>query len=34
MLVADGRAVEFYRKRGFDRAGKTEVMWIYADHDH
>jgi GNAT superfamily N-acetyltransferase len=30
MLVADGRAVEFYSKCGFVRAGKTESMWIYA----
>src|SRR5437016_13202695 len=34
ILVADGRAIEFYRKRGFHRAGKTEPMWIYAGHDH
>ena len=34
MLVADGRAVEFYRKLGFARAGKTEPMWIYAGRDH
>ncbi len=34
MLVADGRALEFYRKFGFERAGKTEPMWIYAGHDH
>jgi ribosomal protein S18 acetylase RimI-like enzyme len=34
MLVADGRAIDFYRKRGFERAGKTEPMWIYAGHDH
>ena len=34
ILVADGRAVEFYKKRGFVRAGKTEPMWIYAGHDH
>ena len=34
MLVADGRATEFYRKCGFERAGKTEPMWIYAGHDH
>jgi len=34
MLVADGRAVDFYRKCGFGRAGKTEPMWIYAGHDH
>ena len=34
MLVADGRAIDFYRKCGFERAGKTESMWIYAGHDH
>ena len=34
MLVADGRAIEFYRKCGFERAGKTEPMWKYAAHDH
>jgi hypothetical protein len=34
MLVADGRALDFYRKCGFVRAGKTEPMWIYAGHDH
>ena len=33
MLVADGRALEFYRKCGFGRAGKTEPMWSYATHD-
>jgi GNAT superfamily N-acetyltransferase len=34
MLTADGRALDFYRKCGFERAGKTEPMWIYAGHDH
>lgn len=34
MLTADRRAVDFYRKCGFTRAGKTEPMWIYAGHDH
>jgi GNAT superfamily N-acetyltransferase len=34
MLVADGHALDFYRKCGFERAGKTESMWIYAGHDH
>ena len=34
MLVADGRALDFYRKCGFERAGKTEPMWIYSGHDH
>jgi ribosomal protein S18 acetylase RimI-like enzyme len=34
VLIADGRACEFYRKCGFVRAGKTEPMWIYCGHDH
>lgn len=34
MLVADGRAIDFYKKCGFARAGKTESMWIYAGDDH
>jgi GNAT superfamily N-acetyltransferase len=34
ILVADGRATDFYRKCGFERAGKTEPMWIYAGHEH
>jgi GNAT superfamily N-acetyltransferase len=34
ILVADGKAIEFYKKCGFERAGKTEAMWIYAGHDH
>ncbi len=34
MIVADGRAIDFYRKCGFERAGKTEPMWIYSGHDH
>src|SRR5262245_41426348 len=34
MLVADGRSVEFYRRCGFARAGKTESMWIYDGKDH
>jgi GNAT superfamily N-acetyltransferase len=34
MLVADGRAISFYEKCGFTRAGKTEPMWIYAGQDH
>ena len=33
-LLADGRAIDFYRKCGFVRAGKTEPMWIYAGRDH
>ena len=34
MLVADGQALDFYRRLGFARAGQTEPMWIYAGHDH
>jgi len=34
VVMADGRAIEFYAKHGFERAGKTEPMWIYAGHDH
>jgi GNAT superfamily N-acetyltransferase len=34
MLVADGDAVGFYASLGFDRAGKTEPMWIYDGDDH
>ena len=34
IVVADGRALDFYRKCGFERAGKTEPMWIYSGHDH
>jgi len=34
MIVADGRALDFYRKCGFERAGKTESMWVYAGQDH
>ena len=34
MLVADGRAIDFYAKHGFERAGKTEPMWIYTGADH
>jgi ribosomal protein S18 acetylase RimI-like enzyme len=34
LRVSDGRAIDFYRKCGFTRAGKTEPMWIYAGQDH
>ena len=34
ILVADGRAVEFYQKCGFVRAGETQSMWIYSGNDH
>jgi GNAT superfamily N-acetyltransferase len=34
IIVADGRAVEFYQKHGFERAGNTQSMWIYEGGDH
>jgi len=34
MLTADGGAVEFYRRCGFEQAGATEAMWIYGGADH
>ncbi len=34
ILVADGRAIQFYAKHGFVKAGKTQSMWIYEGADH
>lgn len=34
MLTADGDAVAFYKALGFERAGKTEPMWVYAGDEH
>lgn len=34
MLTADGQSVDFYKKNGFERAGKTEPMWIYQGNEH
>ena len=34
ILVADANAVAFYKSLGFERAGKTVSMWIYAGNDH
>jgi len=34
MLTADGNAIDFYKKNGFERAGQTEPMWIYKGNDH
>lgn len=34
ILVSDGKTIDFYKKCGFERAGKTEAMWIYSGHDH
>ena len=27
-------AIDFYRKCGFERAGHTEPMWVYAGSEH
>ncbi|WP_106793733.1 GNAT family N-acetyltransferase [Aquimarina sp. Aq78] len=34
MLTADGKAIDFYQKVGFVRAGETEPMWIYKGNEH
>ncbi|MDF3035371.1 MAG: family N-acetyltransferase [Paucimonas sp.] len=34
MLTADVDAVRFYESIGFERAGRTEPMWIYAGTEH
>ena len=34
MLTADGEAIDFYKKIGFERAGQTKPMWIYSGGDH
>lgn len=34
MLTADGNAIPFYESMGFERAGKTLPMWIYAGKEH
>ena len=34
VLIADGRAIDFFKKHGFVRAGKTEPMWIYSGEEH
>ena len=33
-LLADGRAIDFYKKLGFTRAGSTEPLWIFDGHEH
>ena len=33
-LIADGRAIDFYKKLGFMRAGATEPLWIFDGHEH
>ena len=34
ILVADGGAIDFYKKCGFEKAGETKSMWIYKGNDH
>ena len=34
ILTADGRAIDFYKKCGFEKAGETQSMWIYQGNDH
>ncbi len=34
MLTADENAIQFYKKCGFEKAGKTESMWVYQENDH
>lgn len=34
MLVADGAAVGFYERCGFERAGGTVPMWVYDGGEH
>jgi GNAT superfamily N-acetyltransferase len=34
ILTADGKALDFYQKAGFVRAGNTEPMWIYQGDEH
>jgi GNAT superfamily N-acetyltransferase len=34
ILTADAKAIEFYKKMGFVRAGNTEPMWIYSGKEH
>ena len=34
MLNSDVDAIGFYKSLGFERAGKTVPMWIYAGNEH
>lgn len=34
ILVADGKAIDFHEKCGFEKAGETKPMWIYKGQDH
>jgi ribosomal protein S18 acetylase RimI-like enzyme len=33
-VLADGRAVDFYKTLGFVRAGSTEPLWIFNGREH
>jgi GNAT superfamily N-acetyltransferase len=33
-VVADGKAIAFYEKLGFYKAGSCQALWIYDGHDH
>lgn len=33
-LTADGKAIDFYQKCGFGKAGSTQSMWIYQGDEH
>jgi GNAT superfamily N-acetyltransferase len=34
VLIADGKAIDFYRKLGFEPAGETKALWIYRGNEH
>ena len=34
ILTADGDALSFYESLGFERAGRTQSMWIYQGNEH
>jgi GNAT superfamily N-acetyltransferase len=34
ILVADGKAIDFYKNCGFEMAGETKSMWVYQGNDH
>jgi len=34
ILTADNKAIDFYRKCGFEKAGSTQSMWIYQGDEH
>lgn len=34
ILVADGKAIDFYEKCGFVKGGSTQSMWIYKGDEH